>query len=50
MKEAARLLREEKRSVSDVGYTMGFTNLSHFSRLFNEHCGMMPKQYSRSFK
>lgn len=47
MKEAARLLREEKLSVSDVGYQLGFTNLSHFSRVFEEHAGMKPKQYSR---
>jgi AraC-like DNA-binding protein len=48
MKEAARLLREEKLSVSDVGYRLGFTNLSHFSRVFKEHIGMKPKQYSQS--
>jgi AraC-like DNA-binding protein len=48
MKEAARLLKEEKLSVSDVGYGLGFTNLSHFSRVFKEHIGMKPKQYSRS--
>jgi AraC-like DNA-binding protein len=48
MQEAARLLREEKLSVSDVGYGLGFTNLSHFSRVFEEHIGMKPKQYSRS--
>lgn len=47
MKEAARLLKEEKLSVSDVGYQMGFTNLSHFSRTFEEHMGMKPKRYSR---
>ena len=48
MKEAARLLKEKKLSVSDVGYMLGFTNLSHFARVFNEHIGMKPKQYSRS--
>lgn len=48
MKEAARLLKEEKRSVSDVGYELGFTNLSHFSKAFKEHIGMKPKEYSRS--
>jgi len=48
MKEAARLLKEEKLSVSDVGYQLGFTNLSHFSRVFTEHTGIKPKQYSRS--
>lgn len=48
MKEAALLLKEEKLSVSDVGYQMGFTNLSHFSKIFEEHIGMKPKKYSRS--
>ncbi len=47
MKEAALLLKEEKLSVSDVGYKLGFTNLSHFSRVFAAHTGMKPKQYSR---
>jgi AraC-like DNA-binding protein len=48
MKEAALLLKKENLSVSDVGYQLGFTNLSHFSRVFKEHIGMKPKQYSRS--
>jgi AraC-like DNA-binding protein len=48
MKEATRLLKEEKLSVSDVGYKLGFTNLSHFSRVFKEHIGIKPKQFSRS--
>jgi len=46
MKEAARLLKEEKLSVSDAGYRLGFTNLSHFSRVFEEHIGIKPKKYS----
>jgi AraC-like DNA-binding protein len=48
MKEAARLLKDEKLTVSEVGFQLGFTNLSHFSRVFKEHIGMKPKQYSRS--
>lgn len=48
MVEAARLLRAEKLSVSDVGYRLGFTNLSHFARVFNDHWGMKPKRYSRA--
>jgi AraC-like DNA-binding protein len=47
MQEAARLLKEGKLSVSDVGYQLGFTNLSHFSRVFEEHIGVKPKKYSR---
>ncbi len=47
IKEAARLLKEEKRSVASVGYQLGFTNLSHFSKVFNEQIGLTPKRYSR---
>ena len=46
MKEAARLLKDEKLSVSDVGYSLGFTNLSHFSRVFEKIIGLKPKKYS----
>jgi AraC-like DNA-binding protein len=46
IKEAARLLKEEKLSVSYAGYKMGFTNLSHFSRVFEQHISIKPKKYS----
>lgn len=46
MQEAARLLREEKYAVSEVGYRLGFTNLSHFTSVFEEHIGTKPKKYS----
>ncbi|MEH3115054.1 helix-turn-helix domain-containing protein [Pedobacter terrae] len=46
MQEAAHLLRAEKLSVSAVGYRLGFTNLSHFSRIFKAHIGMNPKHYA----
>jgi AraC-like DNA-binding protein len=48
MQEAARLLREKRQSVSDVGYHLGFTNLSHFSRVFEQYIGMKPKKFSIS--
>ncbi|WP_299780834.1 helix-turn-helix transcriptional regulator [uncultured Formosa sp.] len=48
MKEAARLLKENKLSVSEVGYKIGFSNLSHFSRVFEKHVGLKPKKYSMS--
>ncbi|MGG7036566.1 MAG: helix-turn-helix transcriptional regulator [Flavobacterium sp.] len=49
MKEAARLLRDEKLSVSEVGYQLGFENLSHFTRVFEKHIGKKPKKYSIAF-
>jgi AraC-like DNA-binding protein len=46
MQEAARLLGEKRLSVSEVGYQLGFTNLSHFSRVFEQHRGIKPKKFS----
>ncbi|UZT99044.1 AraC family transcriptional regulator [Chryseobacterium fluminis] len=46
MQEAARLIREEKLSVSEAGYRLGFSNLSYFGRLFEKHFGMKPKKWS----
>lgn len=46
MKEAAFLLRQGNLSVSEAGYKLGFTNLSHFSRLFRRHYGVTPKKYA----
>lgn len=48
MQEAARLLKAKKLSVSEVGYEIGFTNLSHFTRTFEKHIGMKPKKYAQS--
>ncbi len=48
LQEAARLLKAEKLSVADAGYRLGFTNLSHFSRVFQAHTGTKPKRYSLS--
>ena len=43
MNEAAQLLKDF--SVSQVGYRIGFSNLSHFTRLFEKHHQMKPKRY-----
>lgn len=45
MEEAAFLLREGNKSVSEVGYELGFSNLSHFSRLFQKHYEITPKKF-----
>jgi AraC-like DNA-binding protein len=48
MNEAAQLLRH--KSVSEAGYSVGFTNLSHFTRLFEKHHQMKPKRYKDSLE
>ncbi|GLU54490.1 helix-turn-helix transcriptional regulator [Dyadobacter frigoris] len=46
--EAAYLIKEQKVSVSEAGYRTGFTNLSHFTRIFERQMGLKPKKYSIS--
>lgn len=48
MEEAAFLLKQGKHSVGEVGYELGFSNLSHFSRVFEKQYGLNPKRYSYS--
>ncbi|MET3029296.1 AraC family transcriptional regulator [Flavobacterium sp. UW10123] len=48
MKEASRLLKENKMSVSEVGYALGFSNLSHFTKVFEEHNGTKPKAFQKN--
>ena len=44
MHEAARLLA--RLTVSETGYQLGFNNLSHFSRLFENHNRLKPKKHT----
>lgn len=46
MDEAAFLLKQAGYSVTEVGYQLGFTNMSHFGRLFKSHFGITPKKFS----
>jgi AraC family transcriptional regulator len=42
------LLRDRKRSVSDVYLDVGFKNLSHFSRVFLKVTGQSPSRFRRT--
>jgi DNA-binding response OmpR family regulator len=45
LEQAARLLREQKLNVSQVAYSVGFSNLAHFSTVFKKHFGLTPTEY-----
>lgn len=45
MKKAAMLLRQQKFTVAEVMYMVGFSNHSYFSKCFQAEFGMTPKQY-----
>lgn len=45
--EAASMLKNNRNiPVSEVGYSLGFSNLSHFSKMFKRYIGMKPKEYA----
>lgn len=50
MKEAARLLRTTNENVTDIGSALGFSNRTHFYKIFKEAYGMTPAQYRRKMK
>ncbi len=45
MNEAKKMLMTKKYSVSEVGYLVGYSNLSHFSEKFKEHFCITPKSF-----
>ena len=45
LKQAARLIRENKVNISQVAYAVGFNNQTHFSTVFKKHYGMTPTEY-----
>ncbi len=46
MDKAGHLLRQGGYSVSETGHMLGFSNLSHFGRLFEKHHGITPKRFA----
>jgi response regulator RpfG family c-di-GMP phosphodiesterase len=45
LKEAARLIKEEMKAVSEAAYLAGFNSLSYFSKSFKEEFGKLPSEY-----
>ena len=39
------LLKNEKLSIKEIAFQLGFCDNAHFSRLFKNHFGVTPKQY-----
>ena len=48
LKRAAKLLREGKYLVSEVGYMVGFSNPSYFTKCFQKQFGIKPGDYIKS--
>jgi transcriptional regulator GlxA family with amidase domain len=44
--QAAALIVEGKVNVTQVAYSVGFNNQSHFSTIFRKHFGLTPSEYA----
>lgn len=47
LRKAAMFLRQDKLSVSEIMYLVGFSNASYFTRCFKETYGLSPKEFSK---
>lgn len=50
IEEAKKMIETKQYSISEVGYKVGYTNLSHFSTAFKKQVGIKPKQYLLNLK
>ncbi len=48
MQMAKQMLSTQKYTISEIGYDLGYTNLSHFSKAFHNEFGINPKAYLSS--
>ena len=47
--EARSLLSDGKVNVTEAAYSVGYSSLSHFAKVFKKHCGQAPGDYMRLF-
>ena len=50
MSQAIKLLQNPSASITDVCYTVGFNDQSHFTRIFRRYIGASPSTYRKNLK
>lgn len=45
IKQASHMLKNSKKSISDIAFQCGFSDASYFSRVFKEWTGISPSEY-----
>jgi signal transduction histidine kinase/ligand-binding sensor domain-containing protein/DNA-binding response OmpR family regulator len=50
LKRAAQLLTQNKMNISEIAFTVGFKDLSHFRKSFRQEFGMNATEYAEKYK
>ena len=50
MKKAAMLLQQNKFTISEIMYMVGFSSSSYFAKCFQAHFGVTPRQYAEEHR
>ncbi len=50
LEKAAELLCNNSASIVDVGWTVGFRDASHFTKMFHRYAGVTPSQYRNKWR
>lgn len=50
VKEAQKLLRETKLSVTNITEKVGYGSMSHFEKVFKDYTGFSPLEYRKTFR
>ncbi|ACX62775.1 MULTISPECIES: AraC family transcriptional regulator [Bacillales] len=50
VKEAQRLLRESDDSITDIAWRSGFSNFSHFGKMFKRTVQLSPRAYRQQYR
>lgn len=49
IEKAMQLLEDPKYSLAEIAYLAGFSDQSHFNRIFKKHTGKNPSEYRKNF-
>ena len=50
IERAIELMKDPSYSLTDISYLAGFSDQSHFTRIFKKHAGISPSEYRRNLR